>query len=80
MLILTCGVNGSYVFSGNEISFQETPQVNVADTVGAGDSFTGTFCANILSGKDFRDAHASAVTVSAYVCTQKVRCPRFRMN
>jgi len=76
MLILTCGVNGSYVFSGNEMSFQETPQVNVADTVGAGDSFTGTFCANILSGKDFRDAHASAVTVSAYVCTQKGAMPK----
>lgn len=48
MLILTCGVNGSYVFTPGEISFVETPKVEVADTVGAGDSFTATFVAAIL--------------------------------
>lgn len=35
MLILTCGVNGSYVFTPGEMSFVETPKVEVADTVGA---------------------------------------------
>ena len=40
MLILTCGVNGSYVFTPGHVSFVETPTVQVADTVGAGDSFT----------------------------------------
>ena len=34
MLVLTCGVNGSYVFAPNLKSFQETPAVEVADTVG----------------------------------------------
>ena len=38
MLILTCGVNGSYVFTPGQVSFQPTPIVEVADTVGAGDS------------------------------------------
>lgn len=33
MLILTCGVNGSYVFTPGEVSFIETPKVEVADTV-----------------------------------------------
>ena len=41
MLVLTCGTNGSYVFTPGNVSFQETPLVEVADTVGAGDSFTG---------------------------------------
>lgn len=36
MLILTCGINGSYVFTPGVVSFQETPKVPVADTVGAG--------------------------------------------
>ncbi|MBO7462922.1 MAG: carbohydrate kinase, partial [Bacteroidales bacterium] len=36
ILVLTCGTNGSYVFTGDTSSFQETPSVNVADTVGAG--------------------------------------------
>ena len=34
MLILTCGTNGSYVFTPGTVSFQETPKVPVADTVG----------------------------------------------
>ena len=71
MIILTCGVNGSYVFSPDQKNFMETPKVEVADTVGAGDSFTGAFAASILAGKTIREAHQLAVKVSAYICTQK---------
>ena len=69
MLVLTCGVNGSYVFAPGTMSFQETPKVEVADTVGAGDSFTGTFVAGLLSGRPICEIHRRAVEVSAYVCT-----------
>ena len=75
MLVLTCGVNGSYVFAPGSKSFQETPKVEVADTVGAGDSFTGTFCACILKGMTIAEAHKRAVEVSAYVCTQNGAMP-----
>ena len=75
MLVLTCGTNGSYVFTPGQMSFQETPKVEVADTVGAGDSFTGSFCAAILSGMPVTDAHRRAVEVSAYVCTQNGAMP-----
>ncbi len=75
MLVLTCGTNGSYVFTPGQMSFQETPKVEVADTVGAGDSFTGSFCAAILSGMPVPDAHRRAVEVSAYVCTQNGAMP-----
>ena len=34
MLILTCGINGSYVFTPGHVSFRPTPKVEVADTVG----------------------------------------------
>ena len=70
MLVLTCGTNGSYVFTPGQMSFVETPKVQVVDTVGAGDSFTGSFCAAILNGKPVAEAHKLAVSVSAYVCTQ----------
>lgn len=76
MLILTCGTNGSYVFAPGEISFFETPKVLIADTVGAGDSFTAAFCASILKGKSIREAHKLAVDVSAYICTQSGAMPR----
>ena len=75
MLVLTCGVNGSYVFTPGFMSFQETPKMEVVDTVGAGDSFTGTFCACILKGKSVAEAHKQAVEVSAYVCTQAGAMP-----
>lgn len=75
MLILTCGVNGSYVFSKGAMSYLETPKVEVADTVGAGDSFTGSFVASILSGKTVPEAHRIGVGVSAYVCTQNGAMP-----
>ena len=76
MLVLTCGVNGSYVFAPNLKSFQETPAVEVADTVGAGDSFTGAFTSAILAGMPITDAHKLAVEVSAYVCTQNGAMPK----
>ena len=75
MLILTCGTNGSYVFTPGVVSFQETPRVPVADTVGAGDSFTAAFCASVLKGKSVPEAHKLAVEVSAYVCTQSGAMP-----
>ncbi len=75
MLILTCGINGSYVFTPGNVSFQPTPQVHVADTVGAGDSFTAAFIASILKGKTVAQAHTCAVQTSAYVCTQKGAMP-----
>ncbi len=75
ILILTCGEVGSYVFTGSEMSYIKTPKVVVADTIGAGDSFTATFVAQLLLGKSIRAAHEKAVAVSAFVCTQKGAMP-----
>ena len=77
MLVLTCGTNGSYVFTPGHVSFQETPKVKVADTVGAGDSFTGSFVGSILNGKSVPEAHRTAVQVSAFVCTQNGAMPAY---
>ncbi len=76
MLILTCGINGSYVFTPGNVSFQPTPTVEVADTVGAGDSFTAAFIAGILKGKSVPEAHALAVQTSAFVCTKNGAMPK----
>ena len=75
MLILTCGINGSYVFTPGHVSFLPTPKVEVADTVGAGDSFTAAFIASILKGKSVSAAHRKAVETSAFVCTQPGAMP-----
>ncbi|MDE6496981.1 MAG: carbohydrate kinase [Duncaniella sp.] len=75
MLILTCGINGSYVFTPGNVSFQPTPKVEVADTVGAGDSFTAAFISSILKGLPVAEAHRRAVDTSAYVCTRQGAMP-----
>lgn len=71
MLVLTCGCNGSYIFTPVETSFRVTPLVQVADTVGAGDSFTATLVADLLKGAPIGVAHEHAVQLAAYVCTQQ---------
>ena len=75
ILILTCGVDGSYVFTPDSQYFRPTPIVEVADTVGAGDSFTAAFVASLLRGKSVEEAHATAVDTSAYVCSQHGAMP-----
>lgn len=74
-LILTCGARGSHVFTPDAESHLATPHVDVADTVGAGDSFTAAFTAALLSGADVAKAHQLAVRTSAYVCTQHGATP-----
>ena len=76
VVILTCGVNGSHVYTADGSSFLPTPTAEVADTVGAGDSFTGAFVASLLMGKSVVEAHRKAVDVSAYVCSQHGAMPR----
>lgn len=75
LLILTCGVNGSFVFLPAGTMFFDTPKVEVADTVGAGDSFTATFIAGLLKGVPVAEAHQRAVEVSAFVCTRQGAMP-----
>ena len=75
ILILTCGENGSYIFTPTEQSYLPTPKVDVADTVGAGDSFTAAFTVAILQGASIKEAHKKAVDISAFVCTQHGAMP-----
>lgn len=75
MVILTCGYKGSYIYTSTDESFMDSPKVNVADTVGAGDSFTAAFCATLLKGGTLREAHRKAASVAAYVCTKSGAMP-----
>ena len=68
-LILTAGADYSKVFSQENMSLIETPRVNVQDTVGAGDSFTGAFITSLLNGDTMEVAHLKAVERAAIVCT-----------
>lgn len=76
ILILTKGIEGSFIFTSYQTSYKPTPKIRVADTVGAGDSFTAAFVAAYLHGECVEDAHQLAVEVSAYVCLQHGAMPK----
>lgn len=68
-LMLTAGADYSMIFSSENVSELKTPKVDVVDTVGAGDSFTGAFITSILVGKTMIEAHRDAVQRAASVCS-----------
>lgn len=76
-LVLTAGADYSTVYAPGEESTILTPHVDVADTVGAGDSFSGAFVCAILQGASLREAHLKAVETAAFVCTQLGAWPAY---
>jgi fructokinase len=71
----TMGEKGSILMTANEFSFLESPKVIVADTVGAGDSFTAVLVSGLLKGLPLIKIHETATRTAAYVCTQKGATP-----
>lgn len=76
-LILTAGGEYSSIYTPEAVSTLATPKVEVADTVGAGDAFSGAFIYSILTGKDVREAHRLAVEIAAFVCTRHGAWPEY---
>ena len=79
-VVYTLGSKGSIIISDKERSYAEVPKVQIADTVGAGDSFTAIFIAGILKGVPLKKIHNRATEIAAYVCTQKGATPRLTMK
>lgn len=78
-LVLTAGCKSSTIYSQHGVSTIPTPEVTVADTVGAGDSFSGAFVYSILTGKSLQEAHQKAVDIAAFVCTQHGAWPSYEI-
>lgn len=71
---LTAGSSHSTIYTREETSTLPTPEVTVADTVGAGMLFRGSnhFA---LKGKSLSEAHHFAVKTAAFVCTKEGAWP-----
>lgn len=80
LMALTKGENGSDLLTADEVSYMKTPQVEVADTIGAGDSFTATLVMGLLGKKPLKQLHQEAVEISAFVCTQNGATPVIPME
>ena len=76
-VIYTAGADHSEIHNAEGLlSRIPTPQVEVADTVGAGDSFTAAFITSLLQGDPVAICHRKAVETAAEVCTVHGAIPR----
>ena len=67
LVIMTRGADGSEVITADEVIPQGTGDVEVVDTVGAGDSFTAAFVVAYLRGDSLADAQRLASETASYV-------------
>lgn len=75
LVILTRGAEGSEVVTADEVIPQAVGQVDVVDTVGAGDAFTAAFVVAYLRGDPLADAQRLATETASYVCSRKGAMP-----
>lgn len=73
---LTKGDKGSILMTDKEETFMKVPKVKIADTIGAGDSFTAILVTGLLKNVELEKIHSMATQVAAFVCTQKGASPQ----
>ena len=74
-IIVTCGAHGAYLFNGDRASYAPSVEVQIADAVGAGDSFSAVCVAGILSDVDDAKIVEAAAKRAAFVCSQDGATP-----
>lgn len=77
VVALTRGADGSVLLKGEEMSELPGAEVDVVDTVGAGDAFTAAMVLGLLNELPLQQIHQHASQVSAFVCSQKGATPDF---
>ena len=71
LVAVSLGAEGAVLYkAGKEIARAAPPQVQVVDTVGAGDTFTAALTVALIEGMDPQAALAFAVTAGALACTR----------
>ncbi len=76
LVALTRGEKGSLLVTGEEVNDTRSPEVAVADTVGAGDAFTAALTMGLLRGLPLGVINQRAIALAGYVCTQPGAMPR----
>lgn len=71
LVAVSLGAAGAVLYKdGKEIARAAPPEVQVVDTVGAGDTFTAALTVALIEGQAPQDALAFAVTAGALACTR----------
>lgn len=75
LIALTRGDRGSMLLSADDCVEHPGFQVDVADTVGAGDAFTAALTVGLLRGLDLERISVAANRLAGFVCTQSGATP-----
>lgn len=75
LVALTRGANGSILYTEGDRVEHPGEQVEVVDTVGAGDAFTAALALGLLNDEMLPEISDHANHVAAYVCTQSGATP-----
>lgn len=70
MVVLTCGSDGSHLFTSAGHDFCPAAPVKVIDTVGAGDAFTAAVVMGMLGETSIGEMHQMASQLAARLCGQ----------
>ena len=78
-ILLTQGEKGATVYDcrNKKIYTQPAPEVKVASSVGAGDSFGATFICEYYKTKNIEKSLKKAIEISAFVVSQKEAIPEY---
>jgi len=75
LVAYTRGAEGSLLLGPGEVSDHSGTPVEVADSVGAGDSFTAALCMGLLNEDPLSEINDHANRVASFVCSQKGATP-----
>jgi fructokinase len=73
---LTSGAKGSLVWLDGVALQAGAPEVEVCDTVGAGDAFAAALCVGLLVGASLQAMSEAATRLAGEVCTRRGATPR----
>lgn len=71
IVVVTLGERGACIVASNKCEFISAPAVKAIDTVGAGDSFIGSFAANVVRGATLQAAVNRAIQCASISVTRK---------
>jgi len=76
LIVLTKGSRGSRLFGQGKDSYNKGYAAIIADTVGAGDSFTAVVTLGLLRGDELDEINDCANRVASFVCSQRGATPK----
>jgi fructokinase len=79
-LIVTMGGDGAMVSEKGIFHRHPGYKVQVADTIGSGDSFLAGFMNQLLNGATVEDALTFASGIGAFIATQPGACPQYETS